>query len=286
MKKVYEYVTLYMNYSEDLETMLKKEGVKYKKDKYGTIVYAIDEEMPNYERIKKQSDERKEKGNTCRAGYYKYTEEELNNAKWLIMFNIKEHNEPLPRNRDKFYEEMYEKIAGCQNCNSVYIQKAPFRFGKPFGFRGYHSTRTMGLSDVFFIDDYFKECIEKSKLKGFSIDTVYSGRKKEALKNTYQFHVTSTLDIEADMKSYKDIKKCDICNKHMYIPFSNVEPNITYYNGKELDKCNLDVVYSKEYIGVSIAATFQQIIISNKMYRVLKDNDLDKDFKFDVIQLL
>lgn len=285
MKKVYEYVTLYMNFSDELEIVLKEEGVKYKKDKYA-IVYAIDDEMPNFKKLKQWSDSMKDKGNTCRDGYYLFSDNELYNAKWLTMFNIHEHEEPLPKNRDKFIEEMYEKVAGCQNCNSVYIQKMPFRFTKSFSFKRYHSTKSMSIADDFFVDDYFKECCEKYDLKGFTFDSVYSGRRKDILKNTHQFHITSTLDFEADMKSYRDIKVCEKCHKHMYLPFSVKEPHLTYYNEKDLDSCDIDVAYSKEYIGATIAATYQQIIISNKMYRVLKDNHLDKDFKFDVIQLI
>lgn len=218
-------------------------------------------------------------------GYYLFSDNELYNAKCLTIFNIHEHEEPLPKNRDKFIEEMYEKVAGRQNCNSVYIQKMPFRFTKSFIFKRYHSTKSMSIADDFFVDDYSKECCERYNLKGFTFDLVYSGRRKDILKKTHQFHITLTLNFEADMKSYKDIKNV-IYVINICIPFFNVEPNITYYNESELAKCRLDVAYSKEHIGVSIAATFQQIIITNKMYHILKDNHLDKDFKFDVIQLI
>ena len=72
----------------------------------------------------------------------------------------------------------------------------------------------------------------------------------------------------------------------MYIPYSNNKPSFVYYKESDLNECDLDVYYSLELSGVSIAFTRPMIIISNKMYRVLKDNHLDKDFKFDVIQLL
>lgn len=286
MKKVYEYVTLDRYYADELEAILKCENVAYNRDKYGSIVYAIDDKMPNFKKLKQISDDREEKMNGCRAGYYEYSDEELYNAKWMTMFNINEHYQPLPKNRDKLYNEVYEKLAGCQNCNSVYRQKAPFRFSKPFNFRGYHATRTMGVASIFFVDGYFKECCSKEDIKGFSVDPVYAADYKTELDNTYQFHILNKLNFEADIKTYEEKLVCNSCGKHMYIPYSNNKPSFVYYKESDLNECDLDVYYSLELSGVSIAFTRPMIIISNKMYRVLKDNHLDKDFKFDVIQLL
>lgn len=221
-----------------------------------------------------------------RSGYYEYTDEELLAAEWMEMFCLNENYSPLPNDMPKFLSYMYDFEINCEVCRMrVKKQKNSFKFKKSFPFKKYHATRTQGSYEIF-IDKIFKSLLEKSNLCGYEFIPVYDSSGKMIFDDVFQLKVSNHLSFEMCLNDqYKKIQ-CQSCGKsYINRPPINTPCRFTY---KQNDfSGNIpDIVLTKELIGATSIGADYSLIISNRMYRFLKENNLERDFNFNVIKLI
>jgi len=136
--------------------------------------------------------------------------------------------------------------------------------------------------DELFISSFAKECINSNEIDGLKFMNVINHKKNTIFDDFHQIYVESKLEPGmTDLnKSVAEYRNCNVCGSEKYI-----------YSGRGLT-FKKDVF---KHVAVDILKTYESfgeghicgkiIIISKKLYQIIKNNGLDKDLAYEPILL-
>jgi hypothetical protein len=190
-----------------------------------------------------------------------FSADELNAAKFLVMFATSHRGYPQPENEFGFLSATYDLKDYCQHCGIGLKQIAPFRFkGSPV----LQNEVILQLNWVF--DEFFvAPDVWESIFRPFAIGCRFAVANKsgDEIHSIVQLDVQSTCDVEVETLDTRD---CSVCSRRKYLlirkgycpaPISNLS----------------DMAKSHQLFGDG-ADPSRLVIVSQALYRKIKDAGL------------
>lgn len=251
----YKHRVVFSEQHKNLIDLLKSKKIKYT-DLNGTYELIINESDINFKEIKEELETIK-KSTLIDAVY---TNQELDNAKWLTVRSIWNHEYPT----DNYEITIYKKNKQIAD----FIIKQPNWKSKNF-------LQMYWIYDELFISPKAKELLNNSKLKGFKFRNTLNKNKKT---NTEIFQLV----IEKELKKSLIISEESILiskNKKLFKTGRQQQFKEKNFNN------DVDIIKTKESFGESLIAS-RMILISQKFYKFLKENNLDENLVFEPVELV
>lgn len=212
-----------------------------------------------------------------------FTKKELREAQWLSVRTTWRYGYPEPSNKYGYEEITYTKNSYCSHCGTGLNQIDSFRFKKIPKWGQRHFYAPFWIEDEFFISETAKGMLENSALSGISFLPVKNKKGTEELPGVWQLVIPTVLDeglIEVE-SSLECVSLCPHCGKKKYCENGKSK---TMYRKSIFDDAP-DFAKSGDYFGGMPKSASRQIIISQKAYRFLADNKLDKGLLFYPLDL-
>ena len=136
--------------------------------------------------------------------------------------------------------------------------------------------------DELFIDDTAKNLLQNSGLSGFSFMEVHNKKGTAVIEGTYQMIIPTILPegLVPILPAIDDIYPCKHCGTDKFLQSGR---GMTIFK-KEIFENAPDIVKTFEVFGSGCVAA-RLIIISQKMYKFLTENHLDRSLCFEPIEL-
>lgn len=279
MKLKYRYV--FRNdekYSKRILVYLAKNNIKHENDRDTSLVVIefLDDDLFSEELLKLFNKYKIKVNDITRL----YTSEELNIAKWLVVRCKYKVGYPQPENN--YYNITYGRNELCNEClyglsqNDVfYINREP-KWKKERNFY-----QLNWIFDELFVSNEVIRIFDDNNIKGIQYLPVKKYKKNEIIDGVKQIKINHTLDKGLIENENIEISKiCNRCGRKRYL----VQKGAIISFNKEIFNNNYDIVQTYEYFGEIL--TGKIILVSNKVYKVIKDNKLDKNLIFEPINLI
>lgn len=212
-----------------------------------------------------------------------YSKKEFDNAEWLTIRSKFRFEYPQPEDSFSYRKYTYDDKCYCSNCGSGLNQIDSFRVNKSPKWMKKNFLMLNWVHDELFLDSYAKECISSNAISGLKFLNVINHKKNSIFEDFYQIYVEHELErgmVELE-KSVKEYRNCSVCGGIKYLSSGkgmtfkkDIFENVTY-----------DIIKTNETFGEGLICS-KEIIISKKLYQVIKDNGLDKGLEFEPIQLV
>lgn len=211
-----------------------------------------------------------------------FTNEELQSASWLIVRSSWRNGYPQPDGDGLYKTLTYSCDKYCSICGSGLVQNNPFRILKTPNWGRRNFFMLNWIFDELFVDEVTKTLLSNSELTGFSFMEVLNKKGTERISNTYQLVISTVLSegLIAELPAIDDVYCCEKCGIKKYHPCGR---GMKLYKKEVFEKAP-DIVKTAEIFGWGQGAD-RLVVISNKMYRFLVENHLDKCLCFEPIEL-
>lgn len=271
------------DWTQDIEGLLKKFKVNYKKEEWKNIessiisypdklIFTIDKEDEAYSEIK----DFLPTPNTC---WLEFSDKELKEAKWLYMrsANMKidiENNAVdwlCPNNRLLNKKSMFHM----QQISAFEIKPVKWTSTNHF-----YSSYVCGY-DVIFCDDYAMDVINQNKLQGVEFVDVIWHKKNQVLPNAHQMRCTSILPEQAFIFDENcELQKCPTCQKVKY----EINHEFRVKIKKEYLDSKLDFYTTTDLFSIGNVSSYT--IVSSKVYSLLQKEKMARNLKFEPVVLI
>lgn len=213
-----------------------------------------------------------------------FTKKELREAEWLSVRTTWRYGYPEPSDDYKYKDITYTKDSYCNNCGTGLTQIDCFRIKKTPKWGQRHFYAPFWIEDEFFISETAKALLEHSNLNGITFLPVKNKKGTETLADVWQMVIPTVLEdgLIEDDSFLKKVTLCPCCGKKKYC--KNGKAKVMYY--KRIFQGAPDFIKSGDCFGGMPKSSCREIIISQKAYRFLVDNKLDKGLLFYPIALI
>lgn len=212
----------------------------------------------------------------------RFTQREFNQAEWLSIRPKFRFEYPQPEDDPSYKSITYDDRNYCNECGSGLIQRDSFRVKREPKWGTRHFFMLNWVHDELFVDSIAKNILVENGIQGMKYPDVLHYKKGTSFTNLYQIYVENTLPpgLTNLQQSVRESLFCDRCKKTKYIYSGR---GVTYK--KELfENLNLDIIKSDEAFGGG-RLYIKDIIISQRLYQILKTNKLNRDVCFEPITL-
>ena len=262
--------------NDDFRVFLDANGLAYKKDS-NLVILKIMESNPKWPIVEEYI--------ACNSIFSqatpRYTKAEMNNASWFAVRSKWRWEYPMPDSDGSYKQVVYNTDSHCEECGTGLIQKDLFRLRKSPNWGTKHFLMLNWVEDELFVSEKAKNILSGSELKGFEFLEVLRYKKDTVLDGIFQLKVLNTL-MPGFIPVEKYIKKhllCECCDSSKWILSGK---------GCAFDKQIFpeDIDIAKSYEGFGFGHTAPKMIfVSQKFYRLIIDNKLDKNLEFIPIDL-
>lgn len=211
-----------------------------------------------------------------------YSKDEYDHAEWFSIRSKFRFEYPQPDDSFIYKKYTYDEKCYCNECGCGLTQIESFRVNKAPKWMKKHFLMLNWVHDELFISSFAKECINSNEIIGLKCLNVINHKKNTIFDDFHQIYVEHELKPGLiDLKqSVKEFRNCNVCGNVKYI-----------YSGKGLtfkkeifENLNFDILKTNESFGEGHICA-RKIIISKKLYQIIKNNGLDKDLEFEPISL-
>jgi hypothetical protein len=211
-----------------------------------------------------------------------YSKEEYDNAEWLSIRSKFRFEYPQPDDSFSYKKYTYDEKRYCTECGCGLTQIESFRVNKSPKWLKKHFLMLNWVHDELFISSFAKECIDSNEINGLKFLNVINHKKNNIFDDLHQIYVEHELgpglmDLKQSVKEYRN---CESCGSIKYI-----------YSGKGLtfkkdifESVTFDILKTNESFGEGNICS-KKIIISKKLFQIIKNNGLDIDLVFEPILL-
>ena len=210
-------------------------------------------------------------------GSYVFTKTELLSAEWLTMRSTNDKLEALNIERTFSFSCESKEDFGYGEVDTARhrIQVAPYEFRGPIKWgRNHFYSSYFGGFETIFCDDIAKSIIQSANLDGIDFLPVIHYKKNNYLDNIHQIECSNVLPNESlVLNQYFKEKKCPICGaiKYEYDELSRLGIHKEFLGNKDF--------YRTNYIfGGGYTSPFN--VVSNRIYKLLVDNQIDRNIRF------
>lgn len=212
-----------------------------------------------------------------------YTKAEFDKAKWLSIRSKFRFEYPQPEDDFTYEKYTYDDNNSCEVCGCGLVQKESFRVNKAPKWGKRHFLMLNWVEDELFVNTLAKDCININDIKGFRYLDVINHKKNTKFDDFYQMYVEKILDpgMTNLEQSVKLVRKCDTCNSVKYICTGR---GISFKK-EVFENIDTDIIKSYERFGDGHMCA-SEIIVSKKLFDMIKSNNLDKDLVFEPITLV
>ncbi len=213
-----------------------------------------------------------------------FSSEELENAKWLTVRSKWHNGYPQPENNNNYRKGItYSDEKRCKNCGTGLKQIDSFRLMKQpkWGSRCFFMLNW--ISDELFVSNSTRNILENSDITGLDYREVKNKKGDTVLDDVWQLDIPYILQkgIIPKEPTINNIEVCTECGIPKYHPTGI--GMLTYQ--KAVFEGAPDFVKTFEAFGWGSAAP-QKIIVSQKVYRFLTNNKMDRGLVFEPIELV
>lgn len=212
-----------------------------------------------------------------------FTPKELGEAEWLTVHSKWHNSYPQPEGEFGYRKITYDAENFCWECGAGLVQKAPFRLktAPKWGTRHFFSLNW--VLDALFVDNVACNILESSGLTGFHFLPAKNKSGDETLPGVQQLVVEMLTHpgIVTGGRDIDDICTCAVCGRIKYHPTG---VGMHAFHRDALDGMP-DVCRTHEVWGWDHGAD-RLILISQRMYRLIVNNRLERSLVFEPIQLI
>lgn len=263
----------------DLVLYVHRSGIPYEKFSSTSIIFDMYEDNPHWQvigpRIAKI-------GAFCLCETH-FTKQELKDAEWLTIRSKWHNGYPQPESAFGYLSITYDDAQLCRECGAGLVQKDSFRLTKAPKWGTRHFFSLNWVFDELFVDDTARNILESSGLTGFRFLPAKNKRGTEELPGVHQLAIEA-LTQPGVVTGGRDINKihtCSVCGRTKYQPTGI---GMHSFRREALDSMP-DICRTHEDWGSGHGAD-RLILISQRMYRLITDNRLDRSLVFEPIQLV
>lgn len=190
----------------------------------------------------------------------KFTEEEENNAKRLILLSPWANGYPMPDSDNGYQKTTYDNTEYCNTCGMGLKQKEPFRLKKAPNWSGHKRMFSLNwVFDELFVRKDFYESLFKPI--GIKSERVLLYKKETVIEDTVQLVIPET-DIVLTLEDYS-FEICKDCNRKRYDLI-----NKGFFPSFKEDVSNMQIFKSNERFGTGANAR-KYIFISQTLRKEL-----------------
>lgn len=212
-----------------------------------------------------------------------FTKQELKDAEWLTIRSKWHNGYPQPESAFDYREITYDASQFCRECGAGLVQRDSFRLTKAPKWGTRHFFSLNWVFDELFVDDAARNILDSSGLTGFHFLPAKNKRGTEELPGVHQLAIEA-LTQPGVVTGGRDINKihtCAVCGRTKYQP-TGIGMHV--FRREALDGMP-DICRTHEDWGSGHGAD-RLILISQRMYRLIVDNHLDRSLVFEPIQLV
>lgn len=211
-----------------------------------------------------------------------YTKDEFDKALWFSFRPKFRFEYPQPDDESAYRNLTYNSSKFCFDCGSGLIQNDSFRIKKTPRWGKRHFLMLNWIEDEIFCNTFAKDILVANRINGLDFLDVMNHKKNVAFDDIHQLHVKYELEpgLVNFEQSVREIRNCNICGITKYI-----------YSGKGLtfkkeifEGLEFDIIKTNELFGEGHICA-RKIIISKKLFQIIKNNGLDIDLVFEPILL-
>lgn len=212
-----------------------------------------------------------------------FTQQKLKEAEWLTVRSKWHNGYPQPESAFSYREITYDAARLCKECGAGLVQKDCFRLAKAPKWGTRHFFSLNWVYDELFVDDTARNILEGSGLTGFHFLPVKNRRGTEVFPGVHQLftEVETKPDVVTGGRDMDKVYTCAVCSRTKYQP--------TGIGMHALRRATLeampDICRTHEVWGSGHGAD-RLILISQRMYRLMTDNHLERSLVFEPIQLI
>lgn len=213
-----------------------------------------------------------------------FSNEELSSAKWLTLRSKWHNGYPQPENNNNYRKGItYTNEKHCKKCGTGLIQIDSFRLMKQpkWGSRCFFMLNW--ISDELFVSNSTRNILENSDITGLDYREVKNKKGDTVLDDVWQLNIPYILKkgIIPQEPRIDNVNICPECGIPKYHPTGI--GMLTYQ--KDIFEGAPDFVKTFEVFGWGCDAP-QKIIVSQKVYRFLTNNKMDRGLVFEPIELV
>lgn len=212
-----------------------------------------------------------------------FSKEELSQAEWLCVRSTWRNGYPQPED-DYGYEELtYTREQYCAECGCGLVQCDAFRLKKQPNWRCRHFFELNWIGDELFISNVAKSVFENNAITGVTFHCVKNKKGTDEIADTHQLVVPFSLKKGMDIErtAITKVHLCQKCGETKYV-YSGRGPMVFK---KEIFNNVPDVVKTQEMFGDG-HWTSKLILLRQKVYQTIIDNNLEKGLVFKKVELV
>ena len=212
-----------------------------------------------------------------------FSKQELSEAQWLKVRCIWRTGYPEPSEQYKYKSITYTNEKVCSECSVGLLQQDSFRLKKAPSWGRRHFYAPFWIEDELFVSDLAKDILSNAEISGISFMKVLHKSRNDFLTGVYQLVIPTILEngLIEDESYLKTISVCSKCGTRKYCE-NGCGPLIMH---KEIFENVPDIVKTGDVFGGMPGIACRHILINQKVYRILSDNQLDRSLQFYPIEL-
>ena len=212
-----------------------------------------------------------------------FSKEELQEAQWMRVRSIWRTGYPQPEDCYKYETITYTRDHYCCHCGVGLEQIDAFRIKRVPSWGRRHFFSLYWIEDEFFVSDLAKNAMQDAGITGITFRDVKNASGKQIYTGIQQLSIPTVLEeglVESDT-FIRSIRVCPECGTKKYL--LNGSNKMIFR--KEIFEKAPDVVKTAEFFGGMPKAAGRRILISQRTYRAIVDNHLDRSLLFYPIEL-
>ena len=212
-----------------------------------------------------------------------FTKQELRDAEWLRVRSKWHNGYPQPESAFGYREITYDPSLFCRECGAGLVQQDSFRLTKAPKWGTRHFFSLNWVFDELFVDDTARSILESSGLTGFHFLPAKNKRGTEEFPGVHQLFIETETKpgVVTGGRDIDEVYTCAVCGRTKCHP-TGIGMHV--FRQEALDGMP-DICRTCEEWGWGKGAD-RLILISQRMYRLIVDNHLERSLVFEPIQLI